>query len=96
MGDLRGDFLGAPHGTTPAAVIANKIFRFDPLETVKTFKGRWYGLYYAISGNESSSVALFKHTGNERQTIVLHFENLHEKSKSKTHSMTVLNNLNIA
>ena len=23
--DVRGDFLGPPHGTTPAAVIANKI-----------------------------------------------------------------------
>ena len=28
MDDVRGDFLGPPHGTTPAAVIANK----DPLE----------------------------------------------------------------
>ena len=25
MDDVRGDFLGQPHGTTPAAVIANKI-----------------------------------------------------------------------
>ena len=25
MDDVRGDFLGAPHGTTPAAVIANKL-----------------------------------------------------------------------
>ena len=25
MDDVRGDFLGSPHGTTPAAVIANKI-----------------------------------------------------------------------
>ena len=25
MVDVRGDFLGPPHGTTPAAVIANKI-----------------------------------------------------------------------
>ena len=24
MNDVRGDFLGPPHGTTPAAVIANK------------------------------------------------------------------------
>ena len=24
MGDVRGDFLGPPHGTTPAAVITNK------------------------------------------------------------------------
>ena len=27
MDDVRGDFLGPPHGTPPAAVIANKIFR---------------------------------------------------------------------
>ena len=25
MDDVRGDFLGPPHGTAPAAVIANKI-----------------------------------------------------------------------
>ena len=25
MDDVRGDVLGPPHGTTPAAVIANKI-----------------------------------------------------------------------
>ena len=24
MNDVRGDFLGSPHGTTPAAFIANK------------------------------------------------------------------------
>ena len=24
MADVQGDFLGSPHGTTPAAVIANK------------------------------------------------------------------------
>ena len=26
MDDVRGDFLGPPHGTTPAAVIASKPF----------------------------------------------------------------------
>ena len=36
--DVRGDFLGPPHDTTPAAVIANKIQKFYPLEAVKTFK----------------------------------------------------------
>ena len=25
MDDVRGDFLGTPHGTTPDAVLANKI-----------------------------------------------------------------------
>ena len=38
MDDVRGDFLGPPHGTTPAAVIANKIQRFDPLEAEKHSK----------------------------------------------------------
>ena len=27
MDDVRGDFLGPPHGTTPASVIANKKMR---------------------------------------------------------------------
>ena len=44
MDDVRGDFLGPPHGTTPAAVITNKIKSLDPLAAVKIFKGRWYGL----------------------------------------------------
>ena len=42
MDDVRGDFLGPPHGTTPAAVITNKIERFesfDPLEAIKHSKG---------------------------------------------------------
>ena len=34
MNDVRGDFLGPPHGTTPAAVIVNKKI-LDPLEAVK-------------------------------------------------------------
>ena len=38
MDDVRGGFLGPPHGTTPAAVIANKILRFDPFEAVKHSK----------------------------------------------------------
>ena len=39
MDDVRGDFLGPPHGTTPAAVITNKIERFDPLEAISHSKG---------------------------------------------------------
>ena len=27
--DVQGDFLGPPHDTTSAAVIANKIYKFD-------------------------------------------------------------------
>ena len=40
MDDVRGGVLGPPHGTTPAAVIAENIIeRFDPLEAVKLSKG---------------------------------------------------------
>ena len=40
MDDFRGDFLGPPHGTTPAAVIANKntvqpVLSKRPRETLK-------------------------------------------------------------
>ena len=35
MDDVWGDLLRPPHNTTAAAVIANKIFKFDPLEAVK-------------------------------------------------------------
>ena len=35
MGDVRENFLRPPHGTMPAAVIANKILKFNPLEAVK-------------------------------------------------------------
>ena len=29
--DVRGDFVGPPHDTTPAVVTANEIIQFDPL-----------------------------------------------------------------
>ena len=76
MDDVRGDFFGPPHGTTPAAVIANKIQLFDSLEAVKTFKGRKSGLYCTILGNEPSSVVLFKPATNAR-LVYCNFENLH-------------------
>ena len=37
MDDVRGDFLGPQHGTTPAAVIANTCI-LDPSEAVKHSK----------------------------------------------------------
>ena len=36
MDDVRGDILGPPHGTTPAAVIANKNQNSDPLRAANT------------------------------------------------------------
>ena len=43
-----------------------------------------YGLYCTISGNEPSSVALFK-PATKARLLYCNFENLHETSKSKTH-----------
>ena len=71
MDDVRGDFLGPPHGTTPAAVIANKN-NLDPLEAVKHLK-REDGPYCTISGYDPSSVTLYK-TGSESQTFLLQFQ----------------------
>ena len=47
MYDVRGDFLGPPHGTTPAAVIANKK-NLDPLRAVNTSMSKGMG-HIAVS-----------------------------------------------
>ena len=38
MYDVRVDILGPQHGTTSAAVIPNKIYMYDPLESIKHSK----------------------------------------------------------
>ena len=43
MDDLRGDFLGPPHGTTPAAIIANKNQNLDPLRAANTLMRKVMG-----------------------------------------------------
>ena len=40
MGDVQGDFLGPPHDTTPAAVIANKNY-IEPCNTTNTIRALW-------------------------------------------------------
>ena len=49
MGDIRGDLLGPPHGTTPAAV--------DPLRAVNTLMRKGMG-HTAVSTIKVSSVTL--------------------------------------
>ena len=56
MEDVRGDVLVPAHGTTPAALISNKIEKIVPLKAMKTLKE--CGSYCAISYTESSSVTL--------------------------------------
>ena len=38
MDDVRGDFLGPPHGTKPATVIANKIINVRSFGSSKNIK----------------------------------------------------------
>ena len=39
MDDVRGDFLGPPHATTPAAVIANKVISLISQNIFADLKG---------------------------------------------------------
>ena len=39
MVDVRGDVLRLPHGTTPAAVMANKIKKYKPLASLCSWAG---------------------------------------------------------
>ena len=57
MDGVRGDFLGPPHGTTPAAVIANKNLNWDPLRAVNTLMRKVMG-HTAVSTIKVSSVTL--------------------------------------
>ena len=57
MDDVREDFLGPPHGTTPAAVIANKNQNLDPLRAANTLMRKGMG-HTAVSTIEVSSVTL--------------------------------------
>ena len=59
MDDVRGDFLGPPHGTTPAAVIAdkNKTDFISCFRKGKTLMRTVMG-HTAVSTNQASSVTL--------------------------------------
>ena len=56
MDDVRGDFLGPPNGTTPAAAIGNKN-KTDPLRAVSILMRKVMG-HTAVSATQASSVTL--------------------------------------
>ena len=45
MGDVRGDFLGPPHGTTPVAVIANKKLKLRSLKSSEHINEKAFIVY---------------------------------------------------
>ena len=55
--DNTGDFLGPPHGTTPAAEIGNENIKSSSFESNKNTQTEHWP-FYAISDHESSSVIL--------------------------------------
>ena len=58
MVDVRGDVLRPPHGTTPAAVKANKNHKMSSFKSNENIHKKGDGSYYVVSANTASSVTL--------------------------------------
>ena len=58
MDDVRGRFLGLPHGTTTAAVITNRNIKMCTFMSSENSQKREGGSDRSVSDNQSSSVAL--------------------------------------
>ena len=84
MGDVRGLFLGIPHGTTPAAVTTNKNIIMRSFKAIKTFKRKRVG-QTAVTDNQSSSVTL-NELAKKARKIYCNFE-----FERRSHTMTEIN-----
>ena len=58
MDDVRGRFLGLPHGTTPAEVTTNKNIKMISLKISGNIQKKGDGPDRSVSDNQSSSVTL--------------------------------------
>ena len=60
MVDVRGDVLRPPHGTTPAAVKANKKqkAKMSSSKSNENIHKKEDGSYYGVTANKASSVTL--------------------------------------
>ena len=70
MGDVRGRFLGLPHGTTPAAVTKNKNIKMSYFKSIENIQKNEVGPDRSVSDNQSSSVTLNKLTMKARKNIL--------------------------
>ena len=57
-GDVRGDVLQPPHGTTPAAVKSNIKSEMRSFKSNENIHKKEGGSYYVVSANKASSVTL--------------------------------------
>ena len=71
MDDVRGRFLGLPHGTTPAAVTTNKNIKMSSFKNSENFQRKEGGPDRSVSDNQSSSVALIELAMKARKKTVI-------------------------
>ena len=58
MDDVRGRFVGLPHGTTPAAVTTNTNIKISSFKSSENIQKKEGGPDRSVSDNQSSSVTL--------------------------------------
>ena len=85
MDDVRGRFLGLPHGTTPAAVTTNKNIKMSSFKSSENIQKKEGGPDRSVSDNQSSSVTLNELAMKARKnTVISSF------SKEVVHWLTLL------
>ena len=84
MDDVRGLFLGMPHGTTPAAVTTNKNIIMSSFKSSRYIQKKEGGPT-AVSDNQSSSVTL-NELAKKARKIYCNF-----KFQRRSHTMTEIN-----
>ena len=70
MEDVRGRFLGLPHGTTPAAVTTNKTIKMSSFKSSENIQKKEGGPDRSVSDNQSSSVTLNESSMKARKDTV--------------------------
>ena len=58
MDDVRGLFLGLPHGTTPTAVKTNENIKMSSFKSSENIQKKEVGPDRSVSDNQSSSATL--------------------------------------
>ena len=71
MDDVRGCFLGLPHGTTPAAVTTNKNIKMSTFKSSENIQKKEGGPNRSVSDNKSSSVFLNELAMKARKDTVI-------------------------
>ena len=71
MDDVRGRFLGLPHGTTPAAVTKNRNIKMSSFKSSEIVPRKEGGPDRSVSDNQSSSVTLIELAMKARKNAVI-------------------------